>query len=45
MLKDVAMAHKVNKLVSTVSGDSKILVIAGKGHTMHYCGVPERVLK
>lgn len=45
LIKDYAMAHKVNKLVKTVSSDSKLLVITGKGHTMHYCGVPERVLK
>ena len=45
LIKDYAMAHKINKLIHTVSSDSKIMVIAGKGHTMHYCGVPERVLK
>jgi uncharacterized iron-regulated protein len=23
--------------------DQKYLIIAGKGHLMHYCGVPERI--
>lgn len=45
LLKDYAMAYKVVKLLDTISDDSKILVIAGKGHTLHYCGVPERILE
>jgi len=51
VLKDVAMANKVNHVISdaaTVSesgnDDEKFLVIAGNGHFLHYCGVPERVL-
>jgi hypothetical protein len=45
LLKDYPMAYKVVKLLKTVSEDSQILVIAGKGHTLHYCGVPERILE
>ena len=57
VLKDVGMAHKINTLIeessssSTRSGrgegspEDKFLVIAGNGHLLHYCGVPERVLK
>lgn len=44
VLKDVAMAHKINQLLEQNKGD-KILVIAGNGHVLHYCGVPERVLQ
>eukprot|EP00980_Cylindrotheca_fusiformis_P024738 scaffold12369_cov97-Cylindrotheca_fusiformis.AAC.4 len=52
VFKDVAMANKVNQLIeeSTTrkSKDAKdndnFLVIAGNGHFLHYCGVPERVL-
>lgn len=44
VLKDVAMAHKVNGLIEDNS-DDKYLVIAGNGHLLHYCGVPERVLE
>ncbi len=47
VLKDVAMAHKVNRLIdeSPPGKEDKFLVIAGNGHLLHYCGVPERVLK
>jgi uncharacterized iron-regulated protein len=55
VLKDVGMAHKVNTLIEESNsrnrnrGDDspadKFLVIAGNGHLLHYCGVPERVLK
>jgi len=51
ILKDVAMANKVNHLIEDAStssddgnNDEKFLVIAGNGHFLHYCGVPERVL-
>lgn len=46
VLKDVAMAHRVNQLIDETSEESndKYLVIAGNGHLLHYCGVPERVL-
>lgn len=44
LLKDVAMAHKVNQLIDRYK-DDKFVVIAGNGHFLHYCGVPERVLK
>lgn len=43
LLKDVAMANKINELIEQHDGD-KFLVIAGNGHVLHYCGVPERVL-
>lgn len=47
VLKDVGMANKVNQLIENEGkpdkGD-KFLVIAGNGHLLHYCGVPERVL-
>lgn len=33
LIKDYAMAHKVNQVIDSVSEDSKIMVIAGKGHT------------
>ena len=44
LLKDVAMANKLNEIIDTHK-DDKFLVIAGNGHVLHYCGVPERVLK
>lgn len=45
LLKDISMANKVNQLLDTSADEKeKILVIAGNGHVMHYCGVPERVL-
>lgn len=51
VLKDAAMANKVNHIISDAStksdggkNDEKFLVIAGNGHFLHYCGVPERVL-
>ena len=53
VLKDVAMANKINELLAQTNNtnssnrtkNDKILVIAGNGHLMHFCGVPERVLK
>lgn len=49
ILKDEAMAHRVNQLVKQSSAkgrkNDKFLVIAGNGHLLHYCGVPERVLR
>jgi SAM-dependent methyltransferase/uncharacterized iron-regulated protein len=44
VLKDVAMAHKVNTLIEKSPSQDRFLVIAGNGHLLHYCGVPERVL-
>ena len=38
------MAHKVNKLLKHDDDSQKYLVIAGKGHMQHFCGVPELVL-
>ena len=35
LIKDFAMAHKVCNLLST-NPDDKFLVIAGKGHLMHW---------
>jgi uncharacterized iron-regulated protein len=43
LLKDVAMSNKVNTIIDQY-GNDKFLVIAGYGHMLHYCGVPERVL-
>lgn len=43
LLKDVAMAHKINCLVEE-NPDDRFLVLAGNGHVSHYQGVPERVL-
>jgi SAM-dependent methyltransferase/uncharacterized iron-regulated protein len=49
ILKDEAMAHRVNQLVSASFAENRVndkfLVIAGNGHLLHYCGVPERVLR
>lgn len=50
VLKDEAMAYRVTELIrqndsETDDRDEKFLVIAGNGHLMHYCGVPERVLR
>lgn len=42
LIKDYAMAYCINKLVKT-HADDRFLVIAGKGHLQHFCGVPERV--
>lgn len=43
------MAYKVNTLIKESSAlgrkDDKFLIIAGNGHLLHYCGVPERVLR
>ena len=44
VLKDNAMAHKINQIIEHGHEDEKLLVIAGNGHVKHYCGVPERVL-
>ncbi len=49
VLKDEAMAHRVTELIRKQDNekdarDEKFLVIAGNGHLLHYCGVPERVL-
>jgi len=41
LLKDYAMAYEVSKLVARYPPDDKFLVVAGKGHLSHYCGVPE----
>jgi len=44
VLKDVSMAHRVNTLLKEhPNKEDKFLVIAGNGHLLHYCGVPERV--
>jgi SAM-dependent methyltransferase/uncharacterized iron-regulated protein len=43
LLKDVAMAHKINSLIEE-HPDDRFLVVAGNGHVSHYQGVPERVL-
>ena len=50
VLKDEAMAHRVTGLIQKNEdeedrGNEKFLVIAGNGHLLHYCGVPERVLR
>lgn len=52
VFKDVAMANKVSQLIDEArlretdgaNNGEKFLVIAGNGHFLHYCGVPERVL-
>jgi SAM-dependent methyltransferase/uncharacterized iron-regulated protein len=45
ILKDEAMASKLHELMEiNKDTDDKFLVIAGNGHLLHYCGVPERVL-
>jgi SAM-dependent methyltransferase len=45
LLKDTAMANKVNQLLKDSADDKeKFLVVAGNGHLLHWCGVPERVL-
>ena len=46
LLKDVAMAHKINEVVDKSSqGKDKVLVLVGNGHILGYSGVPERVLE
>lgn len=50
VLKDEAMAHRVTGLIQKNENEpevrnEKFLVIAGNGHLLHYCGVPERVLR
>jgi len=50
VLKDEAMAHRVTRLIQKNDDEDEIdnekfLVIAGNGHLLHYCGVPERVLR
>lgn len=50
VLKDEAMAHRVTRLIQNNKNEEdahneKFLVIAGNGHLLHYCGVPERVLR
>ena len=39
------MAHCIDKLLKLDTEDQKYLVIAGKGHMQHFCGVPERVFE
>jgi arsenite methyltransferase len=43
LVKDISMAHRVNQLVETKPSTDRFLVIAGKGHMLHFLGVPERV--
>jgi len=45
LLKDTAMAHKINLLLRNIPQDDKVVVICGNGHVAHYQGVPERVLR
>ena len=50
VMKDEAMAHRVTGLIQKNETEEevhneKFLVIAGNGHLLHYCGVPERVLR
>ena len=46
LLKDVAMAHKINTLIKESDDEEdRFLVIAGNGHLSYYQGVPERVLE
>jgi uncharacterized iron-regulated protein len=45
LLKDEAMAHRVNTLIQKSDDErDRFLVIAGNGHVINYQGVPERVL-
>jgi len=43
IIKDAAMAHKVNQLLDVSPADDKILVITGSAHMFYNCGVPERI--
>ena len=45
LLKDYAMAYKINKMIKADTEEQKYLIIAGFGHLKHFCGVPERVLE
>ena len=46
LIKDYSMAHLICKLLKSESSqDEKYLVLVGKGHCQHYCGVPELVYK
>jgi arsenite methyltransferase len=44
LIKDVAMAHRVNCLIREEPDEDQVVVIAGNGHVEYYQGVPERVL-
>ena len=39
------MAHKVNTLLGASTNSEKYFVISGKGHCMHYQGVPDMIFK
>mmetsp|Transcript_46346 Transcript_46346/g.91873 ORF Transcript_46346/g.91873 Transcript_46346/m.91873 type:complete len:707 (-) Transcript_46346:195-2315(-) len=43
IIKDAAMAHKVNQLLDVSPAGDKILVICGAAHMFYNCGVPERI--
>lgn len=45
LIKDYSMAHLICKLLAKDTEDQKYLILAGKGHLQHYCGVPELVYK
>lgn len=45
LIKDYAMAYRINKLLLNDSEEQKYLVLAGRGHLQHACGVPERVIE
>lgn len=45
LMKDYSMAHYICKLLKNDTEDQKYLILAGKGHQQHYCGVPELVFK
>lgn len=43
IIKDAAMAHKVNEILDASPVGDKILVICGAAHMFYNCGVPERI--
>jgi len=43
IIKDAAMAHKVNQLLDVSPAGDKVLVICGAAHMFYNCGVPERI--
>lgn len=45
LIKDVSMAHRINTLIESQPSTDAFLVIAGKGHLLHFMGVPELVFE
>ena len=44
LIKDAAMAHRVNTLIAESPPEDSFLVVCGSGHCLYGHGVPERIL-